>query len=269
LKKRYIRWIKIILLVYAILGIAFFYLQDRILFHPIAIPKDQQYDFRDAYREINIPYDRETNINIIQFYPKDDTLPKGVVLYFHGNKNNIGWYAKYASNFTTSHYEVWMMDYPGYGKSTGTFSEQKLYDYALQVYKLARTHYEPGRIVIYGKSLGTGIASQLASVRDCKYLIMETPFYSMTSLAAHYLPIYPVKQMMHFRFPTYEYLKQVTAPIVILHGSSDGIIPFAQSKRLLPFLKAGDQLVRIPNGSHNDLGEYPLFHQKLDSLLSN
>jgi pimeloyl-ACP methyl ester carboxylesterase len=131
---------------------------------------------------------------------------------------------------------------------------------------LARTRYETGNIVIYGKSMGTGIAAQLASVRDCKYLLLETPYFSMTSLAAHYFPIYPVSRLIHYKFPTNEYLKEVTAPVIIFHGSSDGVIPFDQSRRLAEGFKHGDQLVRIENGSHNNLTEFPIYQSKLDSL---
>jgi len=267
-KKKIFRWIKVFLLLYAIIGIALYYLQDYILFQPVAIGKSHRYDFSNPHREINIPYNNETNINIIQFTAKDSAA-KGVVLYFHGNRKNIGWYAKYAPNFTMNDYEVWMIDYPGFGKSTGKFTEQRLYDYALQLYKLARAKYDPSRIVIYGKSMGTGIAAQLASIRDSKYLVLETPYYSMTSLISHYFPIYPIGKIIHYHLPTNEYLEKVTAPIVILQGTDDGIVPFSNAEQLKSVLKNKDEFVAIQNGSHNNLNDFTLFHQKLDSLLSH
>ena len=93
---------------------------------------------------------------MIKFFPQD-SVRRGVVLYFHGNKKNIGWYAKYAENFTRHGYEVWMIDYPGYGKSTGRFTENDLYDYALALYKMAKFQFGGDNIIIYGKSMGTGI----------------------------------------------------------------------------------------------------------------
>jgi uncharacterized protein len=262
----FFRWLKIIIIIYCAIGIAFYYLQDNILFHPQPLTDNTKYDFSNLYSEINIPYDKETNLNIIQF-KTNDSLAKGVVLYFHGNRKNISWYVKCVSNFTKNNYEVWMIDYPGFGKSKGKFTEQKLYDYALQLYKLARAKYKPANIIIYGKSLGTCFASQLASVRDCKYLILETPCYSMTSLVSHYLPIYPVKQMLHYHFPVNEYLQNVTAPIIIFHGTDDGVVPYSNAYKLQSVLKRNDEFVTINDGSHNDLNDFPLFHQKLDSLL--
>ena len=266
MRKKIFRWLKIIVLAYCIIGIAFYYMQDYILFHPESLSKKTKYQFDNTHDEINIPYNKETTLNIIRFKVNDSAV-KGVVLYLHGNRKNISWYSKYANNFTKNGYEVWMLDYPGFGKSTGKFAEQELYDYALQLYKLARTKYKPADIIIYGKSLGTCLASQLASVRDCKYLILETPCYSMTSLVAHYFPVFPVSRMLHYHFPTNEYLTNVTAPIIIFHGTDDGVVPYSNAKRLMPVLKQTDEFVTIDGGSHNDLNNFPIFHQKLDSLL--
>jgi len=161
-----------------------------------------------------------------------------------------------------------MIDYPGFGKSTGKLTEQRLYDCALQLYKLARSKYKPSQIIIYGKSMGTCIAAELAALRDCKYLILETPYYSMTSLVSHYFPIYPVGRMLHYHLPTNEYLPQVTAPIIIFHGTADGVIPYSNAKKLKPLLKKDDEFVTIEGGSHNDLNEFPIIKTKIDSLLS-
>ena len=161
-----------------------------------------------------------------------------------------------------------MIDYPGYGKSTGALTEQKLYDWSLTLYKLARARFLPDNIVIYGKSMGTGIASQLAAIRDCRHLVLETPYYSMPSIIDNYLPIYPVNQMIHYKLPTWKYLRDVTAPVTIFHGTDDWVIPYRNSMRLRPELKPTDLYLTVNGGKHNDLFEFPLVTQKLDSILS-
>lgn len=261
------RWIKVIVLVYSIIGIAFYYLQDTIFFHPKPLASEYNYNFSIPFREINIPYTAKSTINIIQFQ-HTGTANNGVVLYFHGNRNNISWYAKYAPSFTKQGYEVWMIDYPGFGKSTGPFTEQQLYDWGLALYKLARVRYSPDSIIIYGKSLGTGVAAQLASVRDCRQLILETPYYDFQSIAKDWLPFYPLNRMMRFKIPTWQYLPKVDAPIIIFHGTNDGVIGYRNASRLKPFLKVKDLFITIEGGSHNDLFHYPLVTQKLDSILS-
>ena len=127
------------------------------------------------------------------------------------------------------------------------------------------TSYEKGANV-YGKSLGTGIAAQLASVRDCKKLILETPYYSMDALAKHYFFIFPVVPMTKYSIPTHQYFEYISAPISIFHGTNDRVIPYKHAKRLTS-QKNGTELITIVKGRHNNLSDFPLFHEKLDSLL--
>lgn len=265
-KQKLFRWLKLIVAVYALSGIALYYLQEKLLFHPVAISADSSYHFSQPFTEANILLDKNTRFNIVQFTPSD-TPAKRVVLYFHGNRENVNHYAHFAKNFTSKGYEVWMPDYPGFGKSTGELTEEILYEEALHVYKLARVRYQPEQILIYGKSLGTGIAAQLASVRDCRQLVLETPYYSLTSLTRILFWMYPVNQLLHFKMRTHEYLPKVTAPVTMFHGTADGVIPYLNAKRLKKIMKPADSFITIEGGSHNDLNSYPLMQEKLAELL--
>ncbi len=231
-KKIVFRWTKLILLVYCVIGIAWYYGQDWLILHP-GKKAEQTYAFRPR-KELNLNYDTATNLNIVEYKATDrpdDSVAKGVVLYFHGGDGDNGYYAKSSDALTAQGYEVWMMDYPGFGKSTGLRTEQRLYAYALVFYKLARSRWKPSQIVAYGQGFGTGLAAQLASVRDCRRLILEDPYYSMTSVFRRYLFLYPVGMMLHYRLPINEYLPAVTAPVTIFDGDAS----------LKKFLKPGDE----------------------------
>ncbi len=264
--RRIWRGIKVIALIYFIIGIGLYYFQDKILLHPVAHPQGYTYTFSVPFKEVDIPINKNENLNIVQFLPKD-SLRKGVVLYFHGNKENVNHYAKYADNFTKLGYEVWMPDYPGFGKTTGILTEKKLYDQALLAYKLANLKFKADSIIIYGRSFGTGIASQLATRIYCRRLILETPYYSVPSLFSYYAPIYPTSYMSKFKLRVNEYLQEVTAPVTIFHGDDDEIIPYSVSKNLKQSLKPIDEFITIEKGKHNNLNDAKLFHQKLDPLL--
>jgi alpha-beta hydrolase superfamily lysophospholipase len=261
------RWLKVFIIIYCLLGIVMYYVQDYLILLPTPLPAHYQYNFDLPNREVNVPYNKETNINIIQFQT-GAVKTKGVILYFHGNRKNISRYRRFVPYFTKSGYEVWMIDYPGYGKSTGKFSEKLVYEWSLIMYNLARKTYTPQEIVIFGKSLGTGIAAQLASIRNCRYLILESPYYSMPAVFGYYAPIYPVNQMIHHQFPTYSFLPQVTDPIIIFHGTDDGVIPYRHSKKLQALLKKGDKLVTLEGGTHRNLFTFPAVPRVIDSLLS-
>jgi len=264
--KRIKKWLVIIAIIYVATGVAFYFLQDRILFHPVSLRGNHTYDFKEPHKDLSIAINDEDTLNLVQFL-NTDTVARGIVLYFHGNKKNISWYAKYPSHFTKHGYDVLMIDYPGFGKSKGRFNEQTLYDWALKVYKLARSRFPADSIIIYGKSMGTGIAAQLASVRDCRRLILETPYYDFPSVVKHYLPVYPMNWMLHYQLPTYKYLPTITAPVNIFHGTKDRVITYGNAARLKPLLKKIDEFVTIDNGKHNNLYEFPAMIRKLDSLL--
>jgi len=265
-KKRIGKCLKIAAVIYVLGGIALYFLQDYILFRPVSLKREHKFDFPQPHKDISIAMNKEDTLNLVDF-SSTDTLTRGVVLYFHGNKKNISWYAKYIPYFTRHGYQVLMIDYPGYGKSTGKLTEKKLYEWALQVYRLAMKRFPADSILIYGKSMGTGIAARLASVRDCKRLMLETPYYDFPSVVKHYLPIYPVRRMLHYQMPTYQYLKEVAAPVSIFHGTKDRVIVYKNSKWLKPSLKPGDELITIKGGHHNDLYQHKETISKLDSLL--
>jgi pimeloyl-ACP methyl ester carboxylesterase len=266
-KKKILKWLKVIVIIYVLGGVALYFLQDVILFHPVTLNRDHNYNFPQPHKDISIPINNGDLLNLVDF-SSTDTVTRGVVLYFHGNKRNISWYSKYIPYFTRHGYQVLMIDYPGFGKSIGKLTEQKLYSWALEVYNLAIKRFGADSIIIYGKSMGTGIAAQLASIRPCKRLILETPYYDFPSVISHYLPIYPVRWMLHYELPTYKYLTTVSAPITILQGTDDGLVTYDNAKRLKPLLKQADEFITIQGGSHNDLYQFKEMISKLDSVLS-
>ena len=266
-KKKLFKWLRIVIIIYVLIGAALYFLQDAILFHPVSLKRDHNYNFPEPHHDISIAINNKDTMNLVDF-SSTDTVIRGVVLYFHGNKKNISWYSKYIPYFTKHGYQVLMIDYPGFGKSKGKLTEQKLYDWALQVYKIAIKRFAADSIIIYGKSMGTGIAAQLASIRNCKRLILETPYYDFPSVISHYFPIYPVRWMLHYDLPTYEYLKNVSAPITIFQGTKDRIVTYNNAKRLMPLLKSKDEFITAKGGHHNDLYKFKEVTGKLDSLLS-
>jgi uncharacterized protein len=265
-RKKIFKWLKTTILVYVLGGIALYLLQDAILFHPVSLKRNHRYDFTQPHHDISIPLNENDTLSLIDFLPAD-TVTRGIVLYFHGNKKNIAWYAGYIPHFTRNGYEVLMIDYPGYGKSTGKLTEKKLYAWALQVYQIANKKFSADSIIIYGKSMGTGIAAQLASIRDCKRLILETPYYDFPSVISHYLPVYPVRLMLHYKLPTYQYLPLVKAPVTIFQGTNDWLVTYGNAKRLISLLKKGDEFITVEGAGHNNLYKYRQVVDKLDSLL--
>ncbi|MGG9960305.1 alpha/beta hydrolase [Ferruginibacter sp. SUN106] len=268
MKRRLFRWIKVIVLLYFIIGIGMFYLQEYILFKPEKFAANHVFHFNVPFQEMKIPFNETDTMSMVKFFP-GDSIRKGVVLYFHGNKQNIERYAKFVNVFTKNGYEVWMEDYPGYGKSTGNRTEEKLYRQALELQHMALSRFGKDSIILYGKSLGSGIAAYVASQTDCKRLILETPYYSIPDVFAAYAFMYPTQRMITYKIPTNKYLQQVKYPITIFHGTNDWVIPYRCASKLKSVLKPTDEFITIEEGTHHNLATFDLYKQKLDSLLKN
>lgn len=252
---------------YALVGIILYYTQEFILFHPVQLDTTEKFKFNIPHKELNIAYDENTNINLIEFLPADSQTVKGIVIYFHGNKTNVTRYAKFASNFTKEGYIVLMPDYPGFGKSTGKISEELLYNESLQVYQLAKSKFSTDSIIIYGKSLGTGIASYVASRKNCNHLILETPYYSMISLWNRYAFMYPLNNMLQYKLPSNEYIKKVIAPITIFQGTNDWVVPYNNAVQLKTVLKPSDSFIVIDKANHNNIPDFSIYQQQLSKIL--
>jgi uncharacterized protein len=265
-RKKLFRWLKIILLFYCTIGIALFYLQEIFLFHPVKLSADYKFNFPGKYEEMMIPLNETDTMSLVKFYPVD-SLRKGIVIYFHGNRENINRYAPFVTPFTKLGYEVWMEDYPGFGKSAGVITEKKLYDQALQIQKLAALKYSSDSIIIYGKSLGTGIAAYTAANSEAKMLILESPYYSIPALFDCYAFIYPNKQMSTYKIPVYNFLEDVNYPVVIFHGTDDWVVPYRCSSKLKTVLKPADKYITIYKADHHNINQTRVYYKAIDSLL--
>ena len=253
----------VLIIVYCVGALVLYFVQDLILFHPKPLRSNHQFKFEQVFEEINIPY-RNHNLNIVKF--KTGKRPNGLVLFYHGNMENVEHYKKYPPIFLKYNYEVWMIDYPGFGKTTGKRTEGMMYEQALLMYDMALKQINSDSIVIYGKSIGTGVAAFIAFKKNCRLLILETPYYSIPSLARHYLPVYPMDWMVKYSFPINDYLKKVQSPITIFHGTNDEVIPYTHSK-LLKEENKKIEFISIENGKHNDLTNFNQYHTIMDSLL--
>lgn len=255
-----------LLALYLLLMAGFYFFQHLFFFHPKPLTSDYAFHFKQKFVEKPIKPDVNTITDIVRFLPADSA--RGVVLYFHGNRDNIERYAPYSEIFTRHGFECWMVDYPGFGKSTGKLTTGSMQLQALQTYLLARSMFKPENIVVYGKSMGTGPASFLASTRPCSRLILETPYYSLSSLARHFAPILPVGWLIKVDFDNGDALQSVDVPVTIFHGDDDHTIPLSNAEKLKAVLKPSDKFINIAGGHHNGLTEFPVYKTTMDSVLT-
>ena len=260
-----IGWTSGIAIVLYLLALWSFYrFQDSVIFQAKSLPEGFAFKFQN-FEEHFIKTDDGESLNALLF--RTSASPKGLIIYFHGNADNLDRWGQYAVDFTQLGYDILMMDYRGYGKSTGTPSESDCYKDAQTVLTWAKDNIPFTRLVIYGRSLGTAVASNLATVANPHLLILETPFDELKG--TFYAPIEPLLYFFPLRhkFSNKSFLPEVQCKKVIIHGTEDWVVPLSSALKLKPLLKEGDQFVIIEGGGHRDLRDFESFHKALADVL--
>ena len=263
-----IRFLLAFLVVLYLLGYPFIYfLQELFLFRPVALPADFKYHFDEPFEEFDLRPQAGVRLNGLVF--KTNAKHRGVVIYFHGNADNLTRWGKNAARFTRNGYDVWMYDYRRFGKSTGAWSEQGFYDDAEHVYQQVLKRYPESQVVLYGFSLGTGLATKLAADHQPRLLLLEAPYYSFASLCWMHAPIYPYETMLSYQFKTNERIARVRCPIQLFHGTADGVVKYRSSLMLADVLQKtpAQILTTVPGGKHKNLADFDLYHTELDKFL--
>jgi fermentation-respiration switch protein FrsA (DUF1100 family) len=257
--------IGITLSVYFIASMGFFLYQDKFIFQHEVLPPDHKFSFKEAHQEYSILTTDGETLNALVF--KTRQTSRGLILYLHGNADNLQRWGEYAVDFTSLGYDVLMFDYRGYGKSTGTPTESNLYQDAHVVLIWAQENVPFQHLVVYGRSLGSAIATHLAKEVKPELLILETPFDelsgAMSSAVKPLLYFFPLR----YRFPNSEFLSGVSCKKVIIHGTNDWVVPLSSALKLKPLLKGDDEFVIIDGGGHRNLRDFPAYHKKLKEVL--
>jgi fermentation-respiration switch protein FrsA (DUF1100 family) len=178
---------------------------------------------------------------------------KPVMLYFHGNGGSLAYRVDRFRALTGDGTGLVALSYRGYGGSTGSPTEPGLLADGYATYDFAVARYPAERIVLFGESLGTGVAIALAAERKVDRIILQAPFTSAVDIGAAAYPFLPVRLLMKDQFRSDERIGKVKVPILILHGALDWVVPLAYGERLYKMANEPKRLVRFPRGDHNDL----------------
>jgi len=234
------------------------------IFPGAKISANHHYKFPVRFVEMNFYTQHKKILNGLLF--KADTS-KGVIFYLHGNEGNMTKWGKIAGTYTRLNYDIFILDYPGYGKSEGSVqSDAQLFKDVQQAYYTIRSLYDNDHIVVMGYSIGTGAAAMLAAKNHTKMLILDAPYYSLRDGIHHSSPSLDTA-LIPFHFNTYLYLQKVTAPVVIFHGDADEVFYYGSSLKLKRFFKTGDQLITLKGAGHLDFEKNEDYLSALKILL--
>jgi alpha-beta hydrolase superfamily lysophospholipase len=219
-------------------------------FFPIhKLSQNRHFDFPTPFSEVNVATEDGFNLNGLLFKVKQ---PKGLIFYLHGSNDAVDIWGKIAPTYNSLNYDIFILDYRGYGKSEGRVtSERQLTGDIQTVYNKLKRSYKESNIIIIGQSMGTGPAANLARNNNPKALILQAPYYSLSDWIYNIAPEINTSKM-RFQFKTFESLPKIKVPVIIFHGDSDNAIYYGSSIKLSALFKKGDELIMLKGEGHNN-----------------
>lgn len=254
----------IVAIIYVAICVSFYLFQHFAFFRPERLAPSFTFKYPFPFEELNFDMEDGGRINAIYFKVPNT---RGIVFYLKGNSKSIKGWGKFSKDFLSNGYDFIMIDYRGFGKSRGKRSQKKVFNDANYIYKWLTQSYSEDKIVIYGRSLGSGIAARVASWNNPRMLILDSPYYSFYYNVNRYLFFTPLKWLLKYDMRTDLYLKTATFPIHIIHGTNDKLITFKQSEKLKALYPEKITLHPIQDGKHNDLPDFPEFFEILYDIL--
>lgn len=239
---------------------------DLFIFLPKKLEKSHQFAFNFPFEEFTLARPDNAIINGIWAKAKES---KGLVLYFHGNADNLIRWGKIAENFIQMNWDVMIIDYRGYGKSEGKKTEESMFADALASYNFAASHFPKEKIVLYGRSIGSAFATYTAAQIQAPLLILETPFFSMPALFRSYYPFLPRWFTFKFNFRSDRYITQVKAPIWIFHGTWDTVVPYSHALKFKKLLQEKVTLITLETAGHKDCPSFVAYQEGLKTALQS
>jgi len=260
-------WVYIVLAIIVVILLLVYLFQEKLIFHPEKLPKDFEFQYKNQeVEEYNLEVKPGVVINGLHFKSKN---PKGVVYYLKGNTKSIKGWGKFAVDFTYHGWDVLMIDYRGFGKSTGKRSQKEMQKDVQRVYDEIKTRVPEKYIIVYGRSLGTGFATKLASVNNPRMLILVCPYYSILQNMKRYLPLPTLSFVVRYAMPTYKWIKYVKCPIKLIHGTSDKVVLFKNSLKLSKINPNLTRLYPIIGGGHKNIHNFEEYHRSLKEILNS
>lgn len=264
MKKVVIRILIILLSLHIILCGVFYFFQEKLIFYPTKLQKDYVFTFKQDFEEINIKTKDGTTLNGLLFKANES---KGLIFYLHGNAGALNLWGQIAPVYTDLGYDVFFLDYRGFGKSGGEISSQhQLLNDIQTVYAEMMKRYDENKITVLGFSIGTGPAAYIAATNNPHRLILQAPYYSLTNVIQDICPVVP-GFIVKYKLETYKYVSECKMPVIIFHGDKDNVIDYSNSVKLKGVLKDSDMFITLDGEGHNGITSNEVYLEKLAELL--
>lgn len=256
----------LILVVAVAFPLLIFLMQDRLIFHPQPLAEARRAEIRKRFPAVEEAFLDSEGRKLHAWHVKG-AAGAPLVIYFGGNAEEVSWMIDEARARVP---EVgWLLvSYPGYGASEGAPSAANISAAALRWHEYAMQTVKPDRIIVFGRSLGSGAAVYLASQRKLDAVILVTPFDSLVDVARRHYPFLPVGLMLRHRFDSFDLAPRITAPLLCLIAARDEVIPSAHGERLFEAWGGPKSKVLLQEAGHNTTDAHPMFWTSIRAFLT-
>lgn len=242
----------------------FYYFQSYIIFRKATLSDSYTYESVFPLEEVMLGDSGKFHSVLVKA-----NNSKGVIVYFHGNRGNLQRWIGLTEDLMKYDYDLLLVEYPGYGKSRIDLTQENLDKLAYASIKYAIDHYGNENTIIYGRSIGTGLAAKLSSSYKVKSVVLETPYYSLDELVGRYAFFIPYRSLLKFEFDSYKYIREVKNDVLIIHGTDDFVIPVIMARKLSEVNSNNVKYLEIKGGSHNNLSNFDAYWKALDILFAS
>ena len=230
LRKNLLQLVLIIFFLYFFILVFLYFYQRNLLYHP----NENNYSGDEISVDIKKVKIRTTdNIELLGWYHEKNLKDFKTLIYFHGNAGSLENRIHKLNQFQDMNINFLIIAWRGFSGNTGKPSEQGLYeDGKSAINSITEKKVHEKNIILYGESLGTGVATHLAQNKSYAGIILETPFTSMIDAAKTFYPYIPVNLLLKDKFENYKKIKNINSPILVMHGEADQIVPFSMGKKI-------------------------------------
>ncbi len=251
---------------YAMLVLLLFVAQRSMMYHPDQTVPDPVRWGAPRMEGVRLTTDDGLKVYAWWRAPADATKP--ILLYFHGNAGHLGDRVEKTAPYLDAGYGLLLLTWRYNAGAGGKPSEEGLLldGKAAIDYVLAETGADPGRLVLYGESLGTGVAVQMAAQRPVGAVVLETPYSSVAEVAQGHYWYVPARWLVHDKFDSMRWIDRINTPLLVLHGDGDRVIPMRYGRKLFDAAAEPKEFIHFPGGAHNDLHTQGLMQYVMDFL---
>jgi fermentation-respiration switch protein FrsA (DUF1100 family) len=250
----------VIVMGYLALMALMYLMQRRLQYFPDRNPPGKPADVGLKEMQV-VTVTTEDNLDLVAWFAEPKEKAGKIVILYHGNAGNISNRAIKAAHFMERGYGVFMCEYRGYGGNPGSPTEEGLYKDARAAIKwLEARGYTTGQFVIYGESIGSGVAVQMAAEIQPRQLILEAPFSSAVDVGRRSYGFIPVDVLILDRYDSHGKIQNIKTSLFIIHGDEDAVIPIDLSKKLFEQANHPKEFITIERGGHSDLYSHHAGH---------